>query len=304
MKLSIIIPVYGVEAYIEEFLNELIPQLIEDVELIFINDGTKDKSIDIVKCYKDKLATNLCNNLLIFHQENQGQSIARNFGINKAQGEYIGFLDPDDYVQKDYIETVLKMLKNNPDILNFGARAFLDRSNIFVREIYTTLTEGLYKATQENLIEIYSECAWMPWLRIIKREVIIYEFFPEKLLLEDVYLFTMLYLKVDTIYHCNKILVNYRIREGSSIGQKSSYFFNSYCNVIKYLVEKREVNPLLIDMTLNQLSKNLFQESINSRGFKFAISFYQLYPKSMEFLNFILYRSLVYFFKKIMGVKI
>src|SRR5690606_27474731 len=108
MKLSIIIPVYGVEKYILEFAQSLIFQLNNEVELIIINDGTKDRSIAILKEY---VATQfLDKNIIWLEQENQGQSIARNYGISIANGDYITFLDPDDLVFEEYVSQILNAI--------------------------------------------------------------------------------------------------------------------------------------------------------------------------------------------------
>ena len=195
----------------------------------------------------------------------------------------------------------MELLSERPDVVSFGARAFLDETNIDLHEIYTNLKEGFNPVTLDLLSQIYKECSWMPWLRICKRDLFIDKNFPKGILLEDVYLFSILCLNINTINHCNEVLVNYRIRAGSSVGQQKDSSFESYHQVIDYLMRERERSPYLINLNLNKLLKSYFQESINSRGLKFAFSNIQKYQKNKEYMLFITYRTFVYLVKKMLG---
>ena len=108
-KFSIIIPVYNVEKYIKKCLDSVFNQTFKDYEVIVINDGTQDKSMELIKDY----------DVIVVNQKNQGQSAARNNGIKKASGEYLIFLDSDDYWRKDLLKEINKSLKNNPDVVRF-----------------------------------------------------------------------------------------------------------------------------------------------------------------------------------------
>ncbi|MBR6411952.1 MAG: glycosyltransferase [Alphaproteobacteria bacterium] len=110
--ISIIIPVYNVEKYLPKCLDSLIHQTLQEIEIICINDGSRDRSLEILKEYAAK-----DNRIKIINQKNSGVGLARNVGIEKATGEYIGFIDSDDYVSDDYYEKLYKAaLKNNSDI--------------------------------------------------------------------------------------------------------------------------------------------------------------------------------------------
>ena len=108
VKVSVIIPVYNCEKYIEECIESLINQTLQECEFIFVNDGSKDKSEEIIKKYADK-----DERITLINQKNSGVSVARNIGIKKAVGEYIGFVDADDYVESDYYEKLYNTAKNN-----------------------------------------------------------------------------------------------------------------------------------------------------------------------------------------------
>lgn len=120
MKLSIVIPMYGVEKYIEKCMMSCILQdavLGVEYEIVCINDGTKDKSAEIAKgiasCY---------SGVVIIDQENSGLSAARNTGLSHAQGEYVWFVDSDDYLEVNCLGRIISYLKNDLDILQLQYR--------------------------------------------------------------------------------------------------------------------------------------------------------------------------------------
>lgn len=109
---SVIVPVYNVEAYIDKCLNSLCNQTFKDIEIIVVDDGSTDKSPEIIKKHAD-----IDSRILYFRKDNGGLSSARNFGINKAAGEYIGFVDSDDWVDKYFVEHLLSaMVEDSSDI--------------------------------------------------------------------------------------------------------------------------------------------------------------------------------------------
>lgn len=110
---SVIVPVYNVEPYLHRCLDSLVNQTIKDIEIICINDCSPDNSLDILKKYAEKYE----RVKIIDFEKNQGVSVARNSGMMIAKGEYIGFVDPDDYVDLDYYEKLYKLAKEkNADI--------------------------------------------------------------------------------------------------------------------------------------------------------------------------------------------
>ena len=116
LRLSIIVPVYNVERYIPMCLESIVLQSLEDYEVILVNDGSTDSSREIC----DKFAAEH-KEFRVIHQGNEGVSAARNKGIAEAQGEYILFLDSDDFLVPQSIGPLLSIAKNNNlDVLGFG----------------------------------------------------------------------------------------------------------------------------------------------------------------------------------------
>ena len=108
-KVSVIVPVYNVEDYIEECLESLVNQTLEDIEIIVVNDGSPDNSQKIIDKYVEKYP----NKIKSFIKENGGQGSARNLGIENSNGEYLSFVDSDDWLDKCALEKMYYIAKNN-----------------------------------------------------------------------------------------------------------------------------------------------------------------------------------------------
>ena len=106
IKISVIIPVYNVEQYLRECLESVINQTLSELEIICINDGSTDSSLDILREYEQK-----DNRIIVINKDNEGQAAARNIGISMAKGEYIGFLDSDDYIDSNFYEKLYNAAK-------------------------------------------------------------------------------------------------------------------------------------------------------------------------------------------------
>lgn len=134
MFLSFIVPIYNSEKYLEECLDSLVCQdiLPEDYEIICVNDGSTDSSNNILKKYAKKY-----HNIKIKSQENKGVSVARNQGIIEAQGQYVWFIDSDDFIGKKILNELKEEAeKNDADIIQFGAYTFMDQLTSDEKESY------------------------------------------------------------------------------------------------------------------------------------------------------------------------
>lgn len=106
IKVSVIIPVYNAEKYIAQCMGSLLEQTLYDCEFIFVNDGSSDQSGEILETLKK-----MDSRVIVIHQQNMGVSMARNHGLQIASGEFVGFVDADDYIEKDMFENLYKMVK-------------------------------------------------------------------------------------------------------------------------------------------------------------------------------------------------
>lgn len=120
VKVSVIIPVFNNEQYLKECLDSICNQTLSDIEIICVNDGSEDNSLQIIEEYKQK-----DNRIILINQDNMGQSSARNNGLKIATGEYIGFVDSDDYIDKDFYEKLYNSAAlNNLDMAVAGIVRF------------------------------------------------------------------------------------------------------------------------------------------------------------------------------------
>ena len=149
-KFSLIVPVYNVEKYIKKCLDSIFKQTFKDFEVIVVNDGTKDNSMDIVKKYDVK----------IIEQENQGLSEARNTGVRNATGEYLVFVDSDDYIEKDLLKKINDSLKNKPDIVRYQAKFITEDNTVNYEEVEFIGKDGV-DAFKEISKYHYVEPAWL-----------------------------------------------------------------------------------------------------------------------------------------------
>nr|WP_292162502.1 glycosyltransferase family 2 protein [Butyrivibrio sp.] len=219
---SIIVPVFNVEKYIEKCLISLCEQTYKNIEIIIIDDGSIDQSISVCEEYQKK-----DNRIKIIHQENKGLSAARNKGIENAKGEYISFIDSDDFVSKHFIEYMLKGLTDeNCDITCCEAINFFDESEEKVEKCingYSHYTAAVYNA--QNLIpDIYYQKRYLmgAQLKVYKKKVVKDIKFPEGKLFEDVATTHVFFQNANNICFLKEKLYAYRNRNASILRSFSS----------------------------------------------------------------------------------
>lgn len=252
-SLSIIIPIYNVENYIAHFLESLLPQLNNEVECIFINDGTQDNSMTILEQYINR---NNKNSIRIINQKNQGQSIARNNGLKLATGKYIGYLDPDDYVDNSYIESILMIIKKYDfDILHFNAIKINQKNN--KENLHLVNQESLLNIDDTYLRQLFEKKLWFPWLRVIRKDLLENFTFPQDCIMEDMLAFPFLYKKAKKIYELDKSLVFYQYRQDSAMNSQIS---TRLINSLDYGVQK--FRPYSEDKHLGILYRSFVIESL------------------------------------------
>ena len=141
-KVSIIVPVFNSEKYLEKCFLSLVNQTLKEIEIIFVNDGSIDKSPEILEEFKS-----LDARIVVLHQENKKQGAARNYGFSVAKGEYIGYVDSDDWIDNDYYEKLYNAAKNfDSDIalgtnIRVGNGKTKKRVNINKEEFVTALID-------------------------------------------------------------------------------------------------------------------------------------------------------------------
>lgn len=206
--ISIIVPVYNMEKYLRKCLDSLVNQTYNDIEIICVNDGSTDKSQDILEQYKNKYP----KIIKVINKENGGLSDARNTGIKKAKGDYIGFVDSDDWVELDMFEKMYNYaLKNKLDIvvcdtiMEFNNNNYILKSNL--------------KYSDDN-IRNYIISFPMACTRLIKRDLFKKEFFFTKgILYEDLCLTPTFIVNTNNIGFLEEPLYHYLQRDNSIMNQ-------------------------------------------------------------------------------------
>ncbi|OTG63833.1 glycosyltransferase [Acinetobacter silvestris] len=236
--ISLIIPVYNVEEYIEECLKSVINQITMNIEVIIVNDGTPDNSMKIINGLISQLPKNIQQFFILLEQENQGQSVARNNGLNIATGEYVAFLDSDDILAIDYFDTIFKIIsKNNYDILRFNARKFIKDTNESI--IFNTNIgyNGENNINEEFLIELFNKAAWYPWLNIYRKKLFDGLIFPVGVYFEDAAVITKIFIRAKVVYLINDELYFYRLNSSGSLLSKDSGNLKKHRESYEYLVK-------------------------------------------------------------------
>ena len=232
MKVSVIVPVYKVEQYISKCLDSLVNQTLEDMEIIVVNDGSPDNREKIIKDYAKKY-----KNIKYLKKENGGLSSARNFGLKHATGEYIGFVDSDDYVDKRMYQMMYeKALEASADLvvcdLNY---VYEDKEEKAYSNIKTDTTD--IKSIMNN---IYPAA----WNKLYKKELFDNEvYFKEGVWYEDVEFIYRLLPYVNKIGVVHEHFYKYIQRENSIIRtiDKRLYNYIDNWNGILEFYKKRDL---------------------------------------------------------------
>ena len=237
--ISIIIPVYNVEKYLEQCLKSIFNQSYNNIEVIIVNDGSTDKSEQIIKKYAKKYT-----NLIYIKQENQGVSKARNLGISMANGDYIVFIDPDDFLELDALENMYSKAKENDlDLVIIGYKEVYD-DNIEGKDTIKVLNKSEYKVYYGNEVAnmmLRLEILGFSWDKMFKTKLIKEKNleFEDNRYVEDWYPMFVQVFNSKKIGFINKPLYNYRQRGSSTVHKRNEKYLIDYSyavsNIIKYI---------------------------------------------------------------------
>lgn len=212
MLLSIIIPVYNVSEYLEKCVNSVLIGDMSDCEIILVDDGSTD-GISGALC--DRIATENNQVVTVIHQKNKGLGGARNTGIEVAKGEYLFFVDSDDFVAPNFLDVIKDTIHTaKPDIISFNLRTDDGEGNgKFIVANYIDLEDCFHlESHPEFLFSLPSACC-----RVWKRKLFVDNdiYFPERVWYEDIRTTSKLFAVAESIYTLKDALYHYFTREGS-----------------------------------------------------------------------------------------
>ncbi len=261
-KVSIIVPIYNSEKFLEKCLNNLISQTLKEIEIICVNDGSTDNSPKILQQYakSDK-------RIKLIKQENKGISAARNIALKQAVGKYIGFVDSDDYVASDFFEKLYLAAEKQKADIAVGNIVRIDKEKTENMLIYNKIKTAYKTNDIFKLLNIPKDC--YVWNRLYNREFIIKNnlFFKEGVVYEDIIWSTIAASKAKKAVSATDANYYYVYNENSTVatteqdGKKSKDRLNAFMFYNNYIGANKIKAPICWQntMRLKILGFNIFK---------------------------------------------
>lgn len=257
--ITVILPVYNVADYLKECLDSLLAQTYMDFELVVVNDGSTDNSLEIIKEYKDKF-----ERIIVISQKNKGLSEARNAGYSSIKGKYTYFLDSDDLILPQTFENLVNLAeKNQLDLIKFDAHSFSEKNIKIQMTNYDS--SGYLEINKLYLRDEYLnkvENNFMPavWMYFIKSSIILeYQLYFKKDILHEDEVFT-----VQLLQHCQRIMYDSNQYFQRRYRQNSIMTANVSKNK-KSTQSKIEIIELFQNMINSNPTDNMYNQFVKSR---------------------------------------
>ena len=299
VKVSVVVPVYNVEKYLDKCLNSLVKQTLKDIEIIVVNDGTKDNSQDIIDKYAKKY-----KNIKAYKKKNGGLSSARNYGIERCAGEYIAFLDSDDYVEYDMYEKLYNKAKSEDfDVTVCNVNYIYDN---YTKEVTSNLVKDIKtkEEIKKSMINIYPSV----WNKLYKKELFNNDIqFKEGVWFEDVEFLYRLFPYINSIGVTSDYSINYVQREGAitkTFDERVFHYIDNFNGILNFYKENnlyeeyekeieycyvRYLYATFINSASNFTDKTLYNKAVSE-------------AKKNVKENFPNYRKNKYFYKSLKGI--
>ena len=216
-KVSVIVPVYNVAKYLEECLNSIINQTYKNIEIIIVNDGSTDNSLDIIEIFKNK-----DNRIKVISQENKGISEARNIGLKNTVGEFILYVDSDDYLELNCIKEAVDKINNDCSemvIFNYTRVYDCDVEGKSENVSLNLNTEKVYEGKDIAIMLLKNLTQGYVWNKLFrKRNLVENKFeFEKGRTIEDIYPIFKELINSKKVSYINKYNYNYRQRSNSAV---------------------------------------------------------------------------------------
>lgn len=276
MKISVIVPAYNSESTIERCLKSLIKQTYNNMEIIVINDGSTDKTDEIIR----RIVAENFDKIKYISRENKGIGFTRNEGLKNATGDLIGFTDSDDFVEPDMFEKMfLKMTESNADIVicNYNVCNLNSKNKVDIKLPNIV--------SFDDYPQIINKIDFAPWNKLYKKELFNDVFFPENLKYEDLNTIIKVFSKSKKIVKLNDYLYNYLINsngETVTINDKIYDIFSIFDDLFSYFDSSdKKIQKQLKLLCLRKLF--IYTElSLNNKDINFTAIFLE---KVYQYLN-------------------
>lgn len=233
IKLSIVAAVYNLEKYLPRCLDALVNQTMQEIEILCVNDGSTDSAPQIIEEYQKKYP----DKIKVFHKENGGEFTTRNYGLERATGEYVTFVDTDDYVEPNWAEKLYNAAKeNDADLAVCGFERIDLETNKVVATNMTNFGYDIKEITPNDDYLLFINPA--PWNKVYKREKIKdLRFLPFRGFNDTMFLASC-YTKMNKIAFVSDVLYHYYLRYDSQIHTVNKQDVD---NLKKYLLEVKDL---------------------------------------------------------------
>lgn len=193
-KVSVIVPVYNTEKYLEKCLDSIVNQTLDEIEILVVNDGSKDGSQKIIEDFAQKFPEKIKG----FVKENGGLSDARNFGIERASGEFLAFVDSDDYISENMLEKMFQLAKKHEAEMVICNLQKVDEHSKITQKL-TQLPNMPEKIDLEKNFSVFSDISYFACNKIFKKSLFDGKEFKKGMHFEDIELIPQLLLKCKTV---------------------------------------------------------------------------------------------------------
>lgn len=262
IKVSVIIPVFNGEGFLENTINSIQSQTLKEIEVIFVNDASSDSSLNILQSY----ATKDDRIVIINHLRNEGAAISRNDGLRRARGRYVIFLDSDDFFYEDLLEVAYFHAEEcQADVSIVGSEnVMLPSQDVKKFYPFVGMQGGQYKLLETDVQRLWYLCEarHVPWDKLVRRELLLqYDIsFQNVQANNDIYYSFSVLMLAKRVVLCNKILVRYFWRRQGSLTEfrthKQNYMVDAF-ELVYLTMKRRGMNSKFINTLLNIMVDNV-----------------------------------------------
>ena len=212
-KVSVIIPVYNAEKYLDKCISSIANQTLQDIEIIAVNDGSTDNSLNVL----DRLSEKYKGKLVILEEQNSGAGAARNLGIENAHGEYIKFVDADDYLELEILDRMYSLAKEyNVSLVRGNYQTILGPLKMSDKCSWSNITSSGVIIPRDNKDYMVTETPSVG-NKLIGRELLGNLRFPERTKWEDLAIMPVVVASSERLFHLDEPVYNYRVNMNTTV---------------------------------------------------------------------------------------
>ena len=236
--ITIIVPIYNVEPYLHKCIDSILAQKYNHLEIILVNDGSTDNCGAIC----DEYAV-IDSRIKVIHQSNRGLSQARNVGLAKANGEYIGFVDSDDWISPHMYERLYyEIVKNETDIAACGMYIATDKDVYLKRQSYSGIAKILTRKEALTSLVAFTKISTSAWNKLYKKSVLLTNPFPKGKYYEDLYSMPDILSRCNNVVYIDTPYYYYYLRENSIVHTFSAQHLMDHFEASIYRNKKIETS--------------------------------------------------------------